>query len=1204
MKSLVPWVLLMASASSPLFAEDKYNDYRLGNYNKAAEPLISQAEKDAVSNYYLGRLYLYGYGQLRNNVLAMRYFTKSAEQNYLPSLQLMARYALLHDKNPEQAIVWFKKAAAAGDVNAQLFMAAAYMYGIGVSRNEDAATRYYIDAAKNGNAIAQFALANNFMDSRHSTNNKLGLIWLTKSATNGNPKALTQLGSLYLSGKLVTKDEAKGVELLTKAASQNFAPAMIELGNLALLQNDQSKALEWYNNAAKLNEPNSYLQLAHVYLQEKSPIFDPKAGFFWTSKAAQNDIPGSKMELAQLYQKGIGVPADVNLAKQWSDQAAQEDKKKNSGLTLTQAALWLSNGTTEKMEATAFQIPGIFSAWNNTTALRNDTYNQAPQLEVISRQKIFKPEFQLTQPNDVPLNTYYDALVSKNFEFHANQWTYPSYQITPEVEALERATNYVVAKNNLPAPHVDASYYSDEDMSSTDLKDRWTQGWQQQVNFVSLFNHLYFRAILGDADSQFEIGQMFQYGIGAQKNDAAAIAFYQNSAEQQNLKAGYYLGILYLKTAKTKEEYQTALNWLTDMAFKGNKKAQYVLSYILEQGVQGPDGTPYIQSNPEQARSMLYLSASNNYGPAEYDLAEHLAREYNNGLSVEVKQHKIALIRKLYEGAAKNGVAQALIPLAFYNAMDSDIKKQAQAFKVAEEQANLGDDKAALLLGMLFDRGIGISADPAKALFWYQKSGHNPVSQFILGTYTTEGKGVVADKEKGMNMLKNSADAEFAYADFNLAAIKQQNKEDFLPYLVNAYKLGNSHAGIVLADYYLAENKNEENVNQAKEIYTGLAEKGDQYAQLKLGYMMDNGLGAVPDKLAAQRWYTASAEQGNAQAQYLLGQFYQIGALGEPDYTLAKFWYQKAAQQLPMASVALGFLAETVDDNYTDALKFYEQAVAKGDALGFYNLGLMYEYGKGLPVDYAKAKGFFSDAANKGIAEAMNQLGGMYFYGLGQPRNVQEALSWFKKAGDLGNANALYELGLLSETGVATKIDFPNAIKFYQAASDLGNDKAQLALARMYHYGLGVEKNHKVSADIYQKLADKQNAYAQYQLGLYYLEGTAGERLPEKARLLLKQASENGSLQARKALEKLDAQTPLQPQTQAKVSYIEPILLNKAPSLKGQSADLMYLSALNEWNRGNEELSRMMLQRLVALYPNFIPAKRIMEQLNQAPSLT
>jgi enhanced entry protein EnhC len=1200
MKSLVPWIcFFVASASQHAFADNEFNAYRLGNYNKAIEPLISKAGKDAVADYYLGRLYLYGYGQLKNTDLAMRYFVKSAEKGYLPAIQLMARYSLIHDKNPEQAVRWFKQAAADGDINSQLFMAASYLYGVGVKKNTDTASRYYIDAAKSGNAIAQYALAENFIDSRHSGNNKLGLIWLSKSATNGNPKAQTKLGSLYIAGKLVTKDVNQGMNLLNQAVAQNYVPAMLALGDLALAQNEQEMAIEWYTKAANQHDPDAYLKLAHVYLQEKSPTYEPKTGFLWTLKAAQDGVSGAKKELAALYQNGIGVNADPSLANEWLKQSIQDAKKPSQTSDLAQLALWLSNDKTNKLEETNYQMDGIFSAWQNPTALKDNMYNQAPQLELVTQSDIFKPQFALKQPNDISIDHYYDALISGAAAIPANQWTYPIYPLNPQIQALEKVNSFVWAKADLPAPYLAADYYNTAEASTIDLMDIWIPDWQKKVNYMSVFNQMYFRAILGDAQSQFEIGQMFQYGIGVAQNDQSAIVFYQNAAEQQHLGAEYNLGILYLEHAKDQNDYQTALNWLTDAAFKGNKKSQYVLARVLNEGKQGPDGTPYIQANAEQAKSMLYLSAANNYGPAQYQLAEYLAREYNNGLSVEVKKNNIALVRQLYAGAASNGVAQALLPLAYYDAMGADKQKQENAFAVADAQASAGDEKAALLLAMLYDRGIGVSADPSKALYWYGKAGNNPVSQFILGTYTVEGKGMVADKEKGTAQLARSASGQFSYADFNLAILKHQSGQEFLPELIKSYDLGNSYAGIVLADYYLAESaqhSDPEQMNQAKMIYSGLAEKGDQFAQLKLAYMLDNGIGVSPDPIAAQRWYTASAEQGNTLSQYLLGQFYQRGELGEPDYTLAKQWYQKGADEFAKSSVALGFLYETVDDNYPQALKSYENAARQGDVFADYNLALMYEYGKGMPADDEKANILFTEAANKGFNPAMNQLATMYFDGIGQPRNEQQALFWYKKAAALGNGNSLYMLGLLAETGVASKLDFAQALNYYQQAANHGDEKAMLALARMYHYGLGVNKDPKVAANIYQKLADRQNAYAQYQLGTYYLEGTAGERLPDKARLLLQQASDNGSIQAHQMLQRLEAQN------QARISFIEPVILNYAPMLKDQSADRVYLNALNEWNRGNETLSRMMLQRLVTQYPNFTLGKRTYEHLMQ-PSL-
>jgi enhanced entry protein EnhC len=1196
MKSLVPWVcLFIASAGQNAFADD-FSPYRLGNYNKAIESLMHQSGKNAVADYYLGRIYLYGYGQLKNNQLAIRYFTQSAQKGYLPSIQFMARYVLLHDKDPQQALDWFKKAADAGDVDAQMYTAAAYMYGLGVKQSDDIATRYYINAAKNGNSIAQFTLAKKFIDSRNSSNQKLGLIWLNKSVANNNPQALTKLAKLYLEGKLVDKNEQKGIDLLNQAVAQGFTPAMVVLGELALEQNQKEQALQWFNKVTNQNNDEAYLDLAHVYLQEKSPIYDPKTAFMWTLKAAQDGLPQGKRELADMYQKGIGVDAEPSLAKQWLNQANQDESAKNQEAALVRAALWLSNGTTEKLEQTNFQMKGILNAWQNPSVLGDFSYNQSPKLKVISRHALFKPQFELMQPNEVPITSFYDALLHNNPAFQMNQWSYPRYPLNKQLSAVERASIPIFNRLNLPAPYIDANYYDYDDNSQFSLMDLFLPvGWQEQLNNISLFNSLYFKAVLGDAQSQFEIGQMFQYGIAVDQSDSSAVVFYQNAVQQGHLGAEYNLAMLYLLHPKDKNDYQLALSDLTDAAFKGNKKSQYVLARILSQGVLGGDGVVYIQPNQEQATSMLYLAAANNYGPAEFELADNLARQNESGLSVNVRQHRIALIRQLYQGAVDRGVSQALLPLAFYNAMDQDKQRQAQAFQVAKELAVTGNDNASLLLGLLYDRGIGVTADPEQAIAWYQQSGKNAVSEFILGTYTAEGKGLTADVTKGMAQLQQAVDDHFSYADFNMAVLQKQTGQEFLPNLIRAYEAGNSHAGIVLADYYLAGNSDSEKMQQARQIYTGLAEKGDQFAQLKLAFMLQKGLGAEPDLASALRWYTASADQGNPLAEYMLGQFYQLGENNAPDYTLAKQWYQKAATTLPAASVALGFIDETVDDNYLDALKAYRQAADKNDALGVYDLALMYLYGKGTPVDYQKAKDLFSEAATQGVPEAMNQLGAIYFNGLGQTRDLHHALSWYQKAAYLGNSDSMYQLGLLAETGVISKIDFNDALKYYQEASEKGNEKAMLALARMYQYGLGVEKNPKTAASLYQKLALRQNAYAQYQLGTYYLDGTAGERSVAKGKQLLQQASDNGCLQARKLLQRLEAQSP-----QARISFVEPVLMSKAPVVADKTVDLMYLDALNEWNQGDETLSRMILQRIVTQYPDFAPAKRVIDQLNQA----
>ena len=214
----------------------------------------------------------------------------------------------------------------------------------------------------------------------------------------------------------------------------------------------------------------------------------------------------------------------------------------------------------------------------------------------------------------------------------------------------------------------------------------------------------------------------------------------------------------------------------------------------------------------------------------------------------------------------------------------------------------------------------------------------------------------------------------------------------------------------------------------------------------------------------------------------------------------------------------MGFVYDTVDDDYQHALNEYELAAKAGDAVGEFNAGLVYETGKGRAVDYQKAADYYLQAANQGHVQAMVQLAGVYLNGL---HDEDKALSWYQKAADLGDAGALYQLGLLSETGVGTKLDYATAVKYYQQASDKGNANAKFALARMNQHGLGMPKDPQAAAKFYKELADLNNAYAQYQLGKLYYDGALGAAMPQEGLKWLQLAEQNGSVQARIALQKL-----------------------------------------------------------------------------------
>ena len=77
-------------------------------------------------------------------------------------------------------------------------------------------------------------------------------------------------------------------------------------------------------------------------------------------------------------------------------------------------------------------------------------------------------------------------------------------------------------------------------------------------------------------------------------------------------------------------------------------------------------------------------------------------------------------------------------------------------------------------------------------------------------------------------------------------------------------------------------------------------------------------------------------------------------------------------------------------------------------------LGECYQYGYGVEQDYQQAINWYQKAAEKGNGWAQDMLGSFYEYGKGVDKDVNLALSWYQKAADNGNKHARTRLSRLA----------------------------------------------------------------------------------------------------------------------------------------------------------------------------------------------
>jgi hypothetical protein len=104
-------------------------------------------------------------------------------------------------------------------------------------------------------------------------------------------------------------------------------------------------------------------------------------------------------------------------------------------------------------------------------------------------------------------------------------------------------------------------------------------------------------------------------------------------------------------------------------------------------------------------------------------------------------------------------------------------------------------------------------------------------------------------------------------------------------------------------------------------------------------------------------------------------------------------------------------------------VKWYKLAAEQGYASAQYNLGYMYDKGKGVPQDYKTAVKWYSLAAEQGVALAQHNLGAMYDEGKGVLKDYVYAHMWYNIAASSGNKVASKNRDLIAKEMTPSQLE-------------------------------------------------------------------------------------------------------------------------------------------------------------------------------------
>ena len=111
-----------------------------------------------------------------------------------------------------------------------------------------------------------------------------------------------------------------------------------------------------------------------------------------------------------------------------------------------------------------------------------------------------------------------------------------------------------------------------------------------------------------------------------------------------------------------------------------------------------------------------------------------------------------------------------------------------RAFSVFLSLAAGGNANAQYNVGVMYDKGLGVSKDERPAMFWYRKAAEQgrADAQFNLGLMYDMGRGVPKDDQQAMSWYRKAAEQGRADAQFNLGLMYDMGrgvpKDDQLAY--------------------------------------------------------------------------------------------------------------------------------------------------------------------------------------------------------------------------------------------------------------------------------------------------------------------------------------------------------------------------------------------------------------------------------------
>lgn len=371
----------------------------------------------------------------------------------------------------------------------------------------------------------------------------------------------------------------------------------------------------------------------------------------------------------------------------------------------------------------------------------------------------------------------------------------------------------------------------------------------------------------GVAEGKFGYAQCQEYGLGGLAEDpASALACYRALAEAGHDRAIFEMyGCCLHGRCGLQKDVSKSSAYLKAAAKAGYSRAQVVLAVMYLNGQGG------VEKDHTKVKPLLVRAGEGGDSEAMGLLAS-IMQEGVVG-QPDISAAILWARRGVRMGDSDSHSVLGQCYLYGLGELRRDPFQAVQHFLQADRTA-----KAWLLLGTCFQDGLGVDADSAEAIEWFEKAANadNREAQYLLAKAMLDGRGPVKyDNALAIQWLQRAVKGGSPKAIYLLGLCHRDGSGGLKVDVERAFKLftqaareNHPPAFNALGDACMLGEGCPIDYALAGKHYRAAADKGDRSGMFSLGAGYDRGAyGLTKDRAKALRWYTQAARAGHAGAK-------------------------------------------------------------------------------------------------------------------------------------------------------------------------------------------------------------------------------------------------------------------------------------------------------------------------------------------------